>query len=340
MTGYGCGAVRDDRLDLTVEARSVNHRFLDIAWHYPRVYAPLEARMKQMVSRHFARGRIDIRITPGENGHPTRTVTADFSLAQQYYDALRELQYRLGAPGSVDMGLLVGLRDVLKVSEAVPADMENDWPLIAQGLSEALDALKTARLQEGAFLRQDLGARMEVLGQLVTQIRTRLPQVVQDHHKRLEQRVKEWFSAVELDAARLVQEAVMVAERGDITEELTRLEAHLQAMNQRRATLDCGRDMDRFGHLFQVRALLEAVLSVGVDAVRALDGVCHSEGNEAFLSLAERARLEHGTVPSVELLPELWSVRSHFGKARQVLLTVVFGHCSDALSRQPRCWPP
>ena len=262
MTGYGCGAVRDDRLDLTVEARSVNHRFLDIAWHYPRVYAPLEARMKQMVSRHFARGRIDIRITPGENGHPTRTVTADFSLAQQYYDALRELQYRLGAPGSVDMGLLVGLRDVLKVSEAVPADMENDWPLIAQGLSEALDALKTARLQEGAFLRQDLGARMEVLGQLVTQIRTRLPQVVQDHHKRLEQRVKEWFSAVELDAARLAQEAVMVAERGDITEELTRLEAHLQAMHGLLSSGDAvGRKVD-----FLVQEMRREVETIGAKA--------------------------------------------------------------------------
>ena len=262
MTGYGCGAVRDDRLDLTVEARSVNHRFLDIAWHYPRVYAPLEARMKQMVSRHFARGRIDIRITPGETGHPTRMVTADFALAQQYYDALRELQYRLGAPGSVDMGLLVGLRDVLNVSDAVPADMENDWPLIAQGLSEALDALKTARLQEGAFLRQDLGARMEVLGQLVTQIRARLPLVVQDHHKRLEQRVKEWFSAVELDAARLAQEAVIVAERGDIAEELTRLEAHLQAMHGLLCSGDAvGRKVD-----FLVQEMRREVETTGAKA--------------------------------------------------------------------------
>ena len=262
MTGYGRGAVRDDRLDLTVEAKSVNHRHLDIAWHYPRVYAPLEARMKQLVSRHFARGRIDIRITSGENGHPTRTVTADFALAQQYYDALRELQYRLGAPGSVDMGLLVGLRDVLNVSEAVPADVENDWPLIAQGLSEALDALKTARLQEGAFLRQDLGARMEVLGQMVTQIRARLPQVVQDYRKRLEQRVKEWFSAVEMDAARLAQEAVMVAERGDITEELTRLEAHLQAMNGLLCSGDAvGRKVD-----FLVQEMRREVETTGAKA--------------------------------------------------------------------------
>ena len=230
MTGYGRSDVHDDRLTLTIEARSVNHRYLDIAWHYPRVYAPLEARMKQLVSQHFTRGRIDIRITPGDNGHASRTVTPDYALAQQYYEALRELQYRLGVPGTVDMNLLMGLRDVLKVGETIPADVEADWPLVAEGLTAALGALKAMRLQEGAFLREDLDARLQAVAQQAALIRQRLPQVVTDYQQRLEQRVKEWFERVELDAARLAQEAVVFAERGDITEELTRLQAHLQAM--------------------------------------------------------------------------------------------------------------
>ena len=229
MTGYGRSDVHDDRLALTIEAKSVNHRYLDVAWHYPRTYAPLEARMKQLVSQHFARGRIDIRITLGENGDTSRTVTPDFALAQQYYDALRELQHRLGAPGTVDMSLLMGLRDVLKVSENAPADVEADWPLIAEGLAAALAALKAMRLQEGAFLRGDLSARMQAVAQQVALIRQRLPQMLTDYLQRLEQRLKEWFERVALDAARLAQEAVLFAERGDVTEELTRLEAHLQA---------------------------------------------------------------------------------------------------------------
>ena len=230
MTGYGRSDVHDDRLALTIEARSVNHRYLDIAWHYPRAYAPLEARMKQLVSQHFARGRIDIRITPGENGHAARTVTPDYTLAQQYYEALRELQYRLGVPGTVDMSLLMGWRDVLRVSEGVPADVEADWPLIAEGLTAALGTLKAMRLREGAFLCEDLGARMQAVAQQVALIRQHLPQVVTDYQQRLEQRVREWFERVDLDATRLAQEAVVFAERGDITEELTRLEAHLQAI--------------------------------------------------------------------------------------------------------------
>lgn len=262
MTGYGRGAVRHDRLALTVEARSVNHRYLDIAWHYPRIYTPLETRMKQLVMRHFARGRIDIRISQVENGHGARTVTPDIALAQQYYEALRELQYRLGAPGSVDMRLLMGLPEVLKVSESASVDAENDWPFIANGLSEALEALKAMRLQEGAFLRQDLGVRMEAVAHQVTQIRGRLPQVVKDYQQRLEQRVKEWFRGIDLDAARMAQEAVVLAERGDITEELTRLEAHLQAMQRLLASNDAvGRKVD-----FLVQEMRREVETIGAKA--------------------------------------------------------------------------
>ncbi len=232
MTGYGRSDVHDDRLALTIEARSVNHRYLDIAWHYPRMYVPLETRMKQLVNQHFSRGRIDVRITPIEDGHASRTVTPDYALAQQYCEALRELQYRLGVPGTVDMSLLMGLRDMLRVNESVPADMEADWPLIAEGLAAALGALKAMRLREGVFLREDLDACMQAVAQQVSVIRQRLPQAVTDCQQRLEQRVKGWFARVDLDAARLAQEAVMLAERGDITEELTRLEAHLQAVQE------------------------------------------------------------------------------------------------------------
>ena len=245
MTGYGRSDVHDDRLALTVEAKSVNHRYLDIAWHYPRTYAPLEARMKQLVSQHFSRGRIDVRITLGDTGQPFRTVTPDYALAQQYCEALRELQYRLGVPGTVDMSLLMGLRDVLKVSESVPADMEADWPLIAAGLTAALEALKAMRLQEGAILCEDLSVRMQAVSRQVACIRQRLPQAVTDYQQRLEQRVKEWFERVDLDAARLAQEAVLFAERGDITEELTRLQAHMQAMQALLASSEAvGRKVD------------------------------------------------------------------------------------------------
>jgi uncharacterized protein (TIGR00255 family) len=227
MTGYGRSEVRYAHLALTVEARSVNHRYLDIALRCPRIYAPLEARMKQRVSAYFTRGRIDITLAPQETD-TRRALLLDHTLAQQYYDALQRLQESLGLPGTIDLSLIASLRDVFRVEEA-SADVENDWDIIAQGLDAALQALQTMRRQEGEVLSRDFHQRLQAMAQQSQRIRQRVPQVVVEYQQRLEQRVKELFAQFELDPNRVAQEAIVFAERSDITEELTRLEAHMQA---------------------------------------------------------------------------------------------------------------
>jgi len=231
MTGYGRSEVRHAHLALTVEARSVNHRYLDIALRYPRLYAPLEARMKQRVSTYFTRGRIDITLAQQENADPRRALSLDHTLAQQYYDALQRLQESLGLPGAIDLSMMASLRDVFKVEEA-SADVESDWDIIAQGLDAALQALHTMRQQEGEALSRDFHLRLQAMAQQLQLIRQRVPQVVVEYRQRLEQRVKDLFAQFELDPNRIAQEAILFAERADVTEELTRLEAHIQACTQ------------------------------------------------------------------------------------------------------------
>jgi uncharacterized protein (TIGR00255 family) len=228
MTGYGRSEVRHAHLALTVEARSVNHRYLDIALRYPRIYAPLEARMKQRVSAYCSRGRIDITLVPQESTDARRALLLDHTLAQQYYDALQRLQESLGLPGTIDLSQIASLRDVFRVEEA-SADVENDWDIIAQGLDAALQALQTMRRQEGEVLRRDFSQRLQAMAQQSQSIRQRVPQVVVEYQQRLEQRVKELFAQFDLDPNRVAQEAILFAERSDITEELTRLDAHMQA---------------------------------------------------------------------------------------------------------------
>jgi len=228
MTGYGRSEVRHAHFALTVEARSVNHRYLDIALRYPRLYAPLEARMKQRVSAYFTRGRIDITLVQQESPEGRRALSLDHTLAQQYYDALQRLQESLGLPGTIDLSLIANLRDVFKVEEA-SADVESDWDIIAQGLDAALQALQNMRQQEGEALSHDFHLRLQAMAQQLQLIRQRVPQVVVEYRQRLEQRVKELFAQFELDPNRVAQEAILFAERADVTEELTRLEAHIQA---------------------------------------------------------------------------------------------------------------
>ena len=228
MTGYGRSEVRHAHLALMVEARSVNHRYLDIALRYPRIYAPLEARMKQRVSAYFTRGRIDITLAQQESADTRRALLLDQTLAQQYYNGLQCLQESLGLPGTIDLGLIASLRDVFRMEEA-SADVENDWDIMAQGLDAALQALQTMRQREGEVLSRDFHLRLQAMAQQNQNIRQRVPQVVVEYQQRLEQRVKELFAQFELDPNRVAQEAILFAERSDITEELTRLDAHMQA---------------------------------------------------------------------------------------------------------------
>lgn len=228
MTGYGRSEVHHAQLALTVEARSVNHRYLDVSLRYPRLYAPLEARMKQRVSAHFTRGRIDITIAQQESPATRRTLALDHTLAQQYYESLQHLQEALHLPGTIDLSLIASLRDVFKVEEP-SEDVEEAWDVIAQGLDTALQALQSMRRHEGEVLSRDFHMRLQAMARPIEVIRQRVPQVVVDYRQRLEQRVKDLFDQFEIDPNRLAQEAILLAERADITEELTRLEAHMQA---------------------------------------------------------------------------------------------------------------
>jgi uncharacterized protein (TIGR00255 family) len=231
MTGYGRSEVQEAQMHLLVEARSVNHRYLDIALRYPRPYAPLEARMKQLVSAHFARGRIDIKIVEQAGRSQPRTLSLDQELARQYYAALQQLQEMLRLPGTIDLSMMANLRDLLTVEEAT-GDVEELWEFIAGGMEEALQALKKMRLQEGAFLCRDLQERLQTIRHHIADVRGRVPQVVVEYRQRLEQRVQELFQQVMLDPDRLAQEAILFAERADVTEELIRLESHLHAFAQ------------------------------------------------------------------------------------------------------------
>ena len=117
---------------------------------------------------------------------------------------------------------------MFKVDEAT-ADVENDWAIIAQGLDAALQALQHMRRQEGEVLSRDFHQRLQAMAQQSQSIRQRVPQVVVEYQQRLAQRVKDLFAQFELDPNRVAQEAILFAERSDITEELTRLDAHMQA---------------------------------------------------------------------------------------------------------------
>ncbi|GIX47703.1 MAG: hypothetical protein KatS3mg131_1914 [Candidatus Tectimicrobiota bacterium] len=267
MTGYGRSEVRQGDLALLVEVRSVNHRFLDIALRCPPTYAPLEPRMRQLIATYVTRGRVEVRVVPQDSGGSGRTLALDVALARQYCQALQQLQEALQLPGTVDLALVLGLRDILRVEEAT-ADLEALWEVLAQGLREALQALCAMRAQEGEFLRRDLQERLRTVAAHLEALRQRSAVVVAEYRQRLQQRLQELFPEVPVAAERLAQEVVLFAERADIAEELTRLASHVAACERLLAEAGpVGRKLD-----FLVQEMHREVNTIG------------AKGNDALLS--------------------------------------------------------
>lgn len=234
MTGFGAGDLTTAAGRYTVEARSLNHRFLEVVVRLPRDLSSLEDRIRTLVQRRILRGRVEIAIIRENYGKRARTVKIDVDLAKTFTSALNDLKQALELPGIADLSMLVGLPDLIKVEEQ-KEDLEACWPPISEGVGQALERLVAMREAEGAQLARDLGERLERLSQRVDEIERRAPLVVKDYAGRLKRRIGELVGTIPVDEGRVATEVAMFADRCDIAEEVTRFRSHLAQIRQ---TLD------------------------------------------------------------------------------------------------------
>ena len=223
MTGYGAGERRLGGASVSVEARAVNHRYLETSIRAPRWALPLEGEVREGVKKRFSRGRFDIFIRLGESANGASPIDAD--AAKSLLESLKSLKKDLEIPGEVDLPTLAGFRDLLKSAEPEPRRDEVRAPLMA-ALGDALDALGRMRRKEGRALAKDLNAHLRTLKKRCGEIRRRLPRARKLIAARTRERILEFAEGVGVDEGRLEQEMVCAAERGDISEELSRLDSH------------------------------------------------------------------------------------------------------------------
>ena len=231
MTGFGAGDLTTVAGRYVVEARSLNHRFLEVAVRLPRDLAPLEERIRALVQGRILRGRVEIAIIRDNYAKRVRTAKVDVDLAKAFTNALNDLKQALDLSGTPDLSMLVGLPDLIKIEEP-KEDLEDVWPSIAGGLGQALTRLVAMREDEGGRLARDLGERMRRVGQRVDDVEQRAPRVVKDYAARLSRRIAELMGAVPVDEGRVAAEVAIFADRCDISEELTRFRSHLTQMRQ------------------------------------------------------------------------------------------------------------
>ena len=228
MTGFGRAECQDGDYSYNAEIRSVNNRFIEINTRLPKAFLDLELPLKKLVKSHCARGSINVTITlANANGNPGDwEIKPNLPLASQYVEALKEIQTSLGLEGKVNIDSIIGLRDIIKV-EPVTIDPAKE-SLLLNIAESALASLQKMREEEGKYLQNDLSERIDTIEKHAEQIKTRQPEIIQEYKARLKEKIKLLNDGIEIDESRLAQETAILADRCDITEEITRFVSHLK----------------------------------------------------------------------------------------------------------------
>jgi uncharacterized protein (TIGR00255 family) len=227
MTAFGRGEAEADGFRFTVEVRSVNHRFCDIQVKLARRYSHFEEEIRKRVASSFFRGRIEVSVTADEALERAEHLAVDLELTKTYVRLLRSLQEELGLGGDIRLEALLTFRDIFTVRED-EATHERAWEVLAEALKGAISTCLRMRAEEGAAIAADFSQRLQHLDELVGEIEARAPLVTREAKDRIRERIQVLLGDVPLDEARLAQEAAILADKNEITEELVRLRSHLQ----------------------------------------------------------------------------------------------------------------
>lgn len=219
MTGFGSY----EKGGFRVEARSVNHKNLDVNFNGPPYLLRLDPDIRKSVKSRFDRGRIDIYVSSLHDSR--RKITVNAGLARQYRDAVGALKKELKLKDEAGLDFFLSLKGVFSSNE--PNMNERD---IAGAVEHALLKLKTSRRREGKALVAEVANRMHAVNRLVLSIEARRKEIVSNSAASLREKIKNILGDTPLDEARLIQETAIIIERSDITEELVRIKSHLSYM--------------------------------------------------------------------------------------------------------------
>jgi len=227
MTGYGRAECQKDDYTYLAEIRSVNNRFIEINARLPKAHMDLEQPLKKLIKSYCSRGSINLSISIGNSNENTGEweVKPNLPLAEQYVTALQQIRDSLKLEGKIDLKSVVGIRDIVKI-EPLAIDPENH-ELILNIATEALGSLQKMRKEEGINLQKDLEQRIDAIENHAAEIESWHPEVVKEYRNKLKERIKNLNEGMESDETRIAQETAFLADRCDITEEITRLRSHL-----------------------------------------------------------------------------------------------------------------
>lgn len=232
MTGYGRSNVRLDDLLLTVEVKSVNHRFLETVFRMPKQFMMYEDKMKKQISSFIHRGRLDIFITIDDGAFVKRKIKVDHSLIQEIMSTLSTIKKEQHIHTDITLDHLLHFEDAFSIIEEEQENEELEKVLFA-ALKEAMEELSQMRMTEGKALFRAFSIQLETCRAVLTEIQKHAPLVCQKYRERIEKRMKEMLSqSEEWDEYKILTEVAIFSDKCDITEECTRLKSHFDQFSR------------------------------------------------------------------------------------------------------------
>ena len=236
MTAYATAEHSIEAFAVSTEIRSYNSRYLDIVLRIPSGYLSLEEKIKDLISGRVMRGRLDVKIQIEMDTAEPNGFEIDESKARAYYAVLKQMRDEFNVNSEISLENLLHAGGIIKPVEA-PRDTDAVFPAIRTCINQALEALNSMRTREGDFIARDLSERLAHIENQLAQIGSDSTGLVGVYQQRLRERISQLTQdIVELDTGRITQEAAILADRSDISEEIVRAESHLKQFHHTMAS--------------------------------------------------------------------------------------------------------
>ncbi len=261
MTGYGRGTFSSEDLNVTIDLKSINHRYLELYFKIPKSYSFLEDKLRREISGKISRGKVEISVIIEQLSPINDQVELNPSYLRSYLKVIRELKENCGIEGEIDIKTMITLPELLEYHQP-DIDQEKLFENVRQALNMALQSLIENRKIEGHGLCRDIYSKLSALENYRQELLVQAPKVVIAYQEKLTKRITELTEGIEVDQGRLALEVAVFADKSDITEELVRIESHLKQFNQiLEITEPIGRRMD-----FLIQELNREINTVGSKA--------------------------------------------------------------------------
>ena len=237
MTGYGRSEIVDGEKRVSVELKSVNHKYMDVSIKMPRKLIQFEPDIRNVLKEYATRGKIDIFVVYEDNSKSAANLKFNPTLAKEYFEYYKQIGEMLGLEQDIHIYSIARSPEVLILEDEELCEDEV-WPLLEKAIRQAFENFRNARAKEGEALKKDILLKLDEMSEDVAFIEQHLPEIIEEYSEKLKVRVAELFEVSQFEEGRIAAEVTLYADKVAVDEKLVRLKTHIT--NMKNALLDGG----------------------------------------------------------------------------------------------------